>query len=627
MSTGQHPSRPSFLTRLRSRFDNSFTSGGGFVLLMLLATVLLAVVMTAVQGLISNVGFLTGPAAGKGTYFESVWDAFSKIVDHGEEPSWGERIIAILYWAIGIAVSGTIIGFITSRIQRLVQVLRKGRSPVVESGHTLILGWSPRIFPILAELAIANENVRRPLVVVFADRDREAMQDEIAARARNLGKLRVVTRRGDPSSPSDLGRTNLAGARSIIVLDAEVGDAAAVSTVLAIRAAAPGIAVPVVVEVEDAATSSALTAVSGGGVLPVRPQELVARVTAQASRQPGLATVMIDLLNFDGDEIYMTPIPELAGRTYGDALVSFDEASVIGYRDAAGVAVLNPAPSAVLPTGAAVIAIARDDDRVRFVRRDALPKAPVAPIAPAQAPAPERILLVGWSPMGRLVLESLVPFLPAGSSVHVAAREEFVPPAERAIAKVGAMEIGFTPLTVDVRDLDRVMGEVAPDEVVVLGYRSKLSVADADAMTMLTMLHLGRVMRERGSKDTRLIAEILDSRRAELAKQASADDLVVSDNLGALLIAQLAENPALAPVFHDLFDAGGATVNVVPVARYVAPGTAVTFMELVLAARERGESAIGYRNGKSGEVLVNPHKSHRLPASEADGLIVIGLLA
>jgi hypothetical protein len=137
--------------------------------------------MTVVQGLISNVGFLTGPAAGKGTYFESVWDAFSKIVDHGEEPSWGERIIAILYWAIGIAVSGTIIGFITSRIQRLVQVLRKGRSPVVESGHTLILGWSPRIFPILAELAIANENVRRPLVVVFADRDREAMQDEIAA--------------------------------------------------------------------------------------------------------------------------------------------------------------------------------------------------------------------------------------------------------------------------------------------------------------------------------------------------------------------------------------------------------------------------------------------------------------
>ena len=183
MSTGPHPRRPSFLTRLRSRFDNSFASGGGFVLLMLLATALLAVVMTAVQGLISNVEFLAGPAAGKGTYFESVWDAFSKIVDHGEEPSWGERIIAILYWAIGIAVSGTIIGFITSRIQRLVQVLRKGRSPVVESGHTLILGWSPRIFPILAELAIANENVRRPLVVIFADRDREAMQDEISARA------------------------------------------------------------------------------------------------------------------------------------------------------------------------------------------------------------------------------------------------------------------------------------------------------------------------------------------------------------------------------------------------------------------------------------------------------------
>ena len=626
MSTGPHPRRPSFLTRLRSRFDNSFTSGGGFVLLMLLATALLAVVMTAVQGLISNVEFLAGPAAGKGTYFESVWDAFSKIVDHGEEPSWGERIIAILYWAIGIAVSGTIIGFITSRIQRLVQVLRKGRSPVVESGHTLILGWSPRIFPILAELAIANENVRRPLVVIFADRDREAMQDEISARARNLGKLRVITRSGDPTSPSDLGRTNLAGARSIIVLDSEAGDAAAVSTVLAIRSAAPGSAVPVVVEVEDVATSSALSALSGGEVLPVRPQELVARVTAQASRQPGLADVMIDLLNFDGDEIYMTPIPELAGRTYGDALVSFDEAAVIGYRDAAGLTMLNPSPSAVLPTGAVIIAIAGDDDRVRYVRRGALPKVPVPPDTTAHAPAPERILLVGWSSMGLPVLEALVPFLPKGSLVHVAAREEFVPLSERAIAKVGGMEIGFTSLTADVRDLDRVMHEVAPDEVVVLGYRSRLSVADADAMTMLTMLHIGRFLRERGSRHARLIAEILDSRRAELARQASADDLVVSDNLGALMIAQLAENPALAPVFHDLFDAGGATVNVVPVARYVAPGTTVSFMELVLAARQRGESAIGYRVGETGEVLVNPHKSQLLTTNEDDGLIFIGML-
>lgn len=596
------------------------------MLLLFMATVLLAVVMTLIQALISKVSFLNGPATGQGTYFEAVWSAFSKIVDHGEEPSWGERIIAILYWAIGIAITGTIIGFITSRIQRLVQVLRKGRSPVVDSGHILILGWSPRIFPILAELAIANKNVRRPLVVVFADREREAMQDEIAVRARKLGNLRVITRRGDPTSPSDLVRANIAGARSIIVLNAEMGDATAVSTVLAIRAAVPTNTVAVVVEVEDAATASALVAVSGSELLPVRPQELVARVTAQASRQPGLAAVMIDLLDFDGDEIYMTAVPELAGRTYGDALVSFDEAAVIGYRDAAGLAVLNPSPSVVLPNGVTIIAIAQDDDQIRFVRRDSLPSVPLPPAAPARAPAPECILVVGWSPMGRLVLEALVPFLPEGSSVHVAAREEFVPPSERAIAPIGGMPVRFTMLTADVRDLDRVMDEVAPDEVVVLGYRSKLLAADADALTMLTMLHMRRWLSERGGKHARLIAEILDSRRAELAKQASADDLVVSDNLGALMIAQLAENPALAPVFSDLFDAGGATVNVVPVTRYVSPGTKISFMELVLAARERGESAIGYRVGASGDVRMNPGKSQHFTVDESDGLIVIGML-
>ena len=92
------------------------------------------------------------------------------------------------------------------------------------------------------------------------------------------------------------------------------------------------------------------------------------------------------------------------------------------------------------------------------------------------------------------------------------------------------------------------------------------------------------------------------------------------------MIAQLAENPALAPVFSDLFDAGGATVNVVPVTRYVSPGTKISFMELVLAARERGESAIGYRVGASGDVRMNPGKSQHFTVDESDGLIVIGML-
>jgi hypothetical protein len=133
-----------------------------------------------------------------------------------------------------------------------------------------------------------------------------------------------------------------------------------------------------------------------------------------------------------------------------------------------------------------------------------------------------------------------------------------------------------------------------------------------------------------GVEPTRLVAEILDSRKAELARVAAVDDLVVSDNLAALLISQISENPALAPVFEDLFDADGAAINVKPIEHYVPLGKKIAFAELVAIAAAHGESAIGYRvvaesaNDSSTGVRLNPFKTNEFTPAKGDSLIVIG---
>jgi hypothetical protein len=129
-----------------------------------------------------------------------------------------------------------------------------------------------------------------------------------------------------------------------------------------------------------------------------------------------------------------------------------------------------------------------------------------------------------------------------------------------------------------------------------------------------------------------LVAEILDSRKAELARVAAADDMVVSDNLAALLIAQVSENPSLAPVFDDLFDAEGASLNVNPIEHYVPLGKSIEFAELVAIGRSHGESVIGYRTLKGSKhdpasgVKLNPLKTDQFKPAEGDGLVVIGEL-
>src|SRR5207237_9502815 len=106
----------------------------------------------------------------------------------------------------------------------------------------------------------------------------------------------------------------------------------------------------IVAEVAAYDNASTLRTVSNGRVLTVSSEDFVAEVTAQACLRSGLASVFTELLDFDGDEMYFTPVPpELVGRPYTDALLPSDACSVLGV--AADYCELNPPPDRVLADG------------------------------------------------------------------------------------------------------------------------------------------------------------------------------------------------------------------------------------------------------------------------------------
>ena len=628
------PTKPTLRARLRYSFDNSIAKSGMFVTWMLILMIIFSILLVLLRALLILIPSFAPEGAAVSFEFNTFWKSFASIFGRGGEDFWVDRIINFLTWAITVALAGSVTGFIVGVITRTFDRLRKGKSPIVDNGHTLILGWSNRIYPILKELAIANQNVKKAKVVIFSEHTRDFMEDEIEARATELGKLKVITRTGDVTNPEDLKRSNIAGAKSIIVLDSdEAGDANVVSTVLAIKAVNPNPKIRIIAEIDDANTGEALTTATNGHVITVRSHEIIARVTAQASRRPGLAAVILDLLDFSGDEIYFANVPALSGKTYADAILAFNEASVVGIQEN-GVTKVNPAMETVLTANTRIIAIAEDDDKVVYtgVRED-IAKTQVVK-AVREADRAESLLIIGWSSMGRTVLTELAEFLPAGSTVHIVGQQRFVDPAELADLSFGDIKVSYATVTGDIDDLIAAAKDKHYDEIIVLGYRNAITEAEADAQTMLTMLQMNQLFNQEGNgvEPTRLVAEILDSRKIELARVAAVDDLVVSDSLAALLIAQISENPALAPVFSDLFDATGATMNVRSITDYVSEGKSVSFAELAAIARNFGESAIGYRsaNGAVGDpitgVLLNPAKTMEFVPAKGDALVVVGSL-
>ena len=61
----------------------------------------------------------------------------------GDEGNWPYLFAMLAVTIGGIFIISSLIGILTTGLEARLDSLRKGRSKVVESDHTVILGWSP----------------------------------------------------------------------------------------------------------------------------------------------------------------------------------------------------------------------------------------------------------------------------------------------------------------------------------------------------------------------------------------------------------------------------------------------------------------------------------------------------
>jgi len=626
-----HPNKPN---AIREGLDRIIAKGSlSFVFLIFLVGLVVNFVVAAITALVElepKENYLSKLAS-------EMWINvnFTFLGGSGPDHFWARVFIPITA-ILTIGVTAIIFAYTTNKLSDYLTELRKGKSPITFVDHTLILGWSNRIYSVIRELDTANQNQKNPVIVVFSNMDRGEMEILLKANLGDVKHTKIITREGDPTNINELTRANAPGSKSIIILDASTdSDATVISTILAIQAIDRSSLVPIVAEMDSDLYSEALEESLERSISIVRSNQLITRITAQSTRAAGLTPVLLDLLDFDGDEIYFGLATELIGHTYKDALTAFEESAIIGLRNSEGIIFVNPPGDTVIGEGDHVIAIAKDDDRIIFAglapELDSI-KNQARELAAHTYREPERILVLGWSQMGHNVISEMLPFLPSNSTLQVIADSRIADISGLSGDPFPGLAVTYTEAPTTVGQLADSVSGTKYDEVMILAYREGVSAHDADSRTLATILVMNRLfsLENNGVEPTRLIAELLDSKNLPLAKVASADDLVMSDNLAALLIAQLSENADLKPIFDDLFDIQGATINIYPIERYVPLGQDISFQELVAHACSFGESAIGYRidldhreDAQAG-VRLNPSKSTRFTATSGDGLIVVG---
>ena len=248
--------------------------------------------------------------------------------------------------------------------------------------------------------------------------------------------------------------------------------------------------------------------------------------------------------------------------------------------------------------------------------------------------------MIGWTFKSAAIVREFADYIIEGSEVHVMLKN----PTDAQAGEIKALneeleDIDVALVVKDCLDMEDLLS-VRPfeyDNIIVLaGTSSDDGATDAarvDSENIVAMLLLRRIFSQypAESQNTKLITEILDSQNDELVAKAGVKDVIISNRLVSMIMAQISESRDIEKVYDDIFQEDGSEIYLKPAHLYFnALPVEVTFADLMGLAQRRGEICIGVKN-KSLEnskednngIQLIPEKNTRFELHAEDSLVVL----
>lgn len=619
---------------------------------------------------------------------DALWWAFLRLTDPGylgdDQGTWRRTVSTVLTVLGYVVFLGSLVAIMTQWLNQKLMELQRGLTPIAQSNHILVLGWTTRTATIVRELLVAEGRVRRFLeghgtrrlrvVVLVEETTLELVQDLRDRMGEYWDPKEIILRSGSPMRVEHLRRVDYRHAAAIIVpssdgtADSRVSRDARVIKVLLSAGCGGGIDAPgaaeahdwplVVAELTDADKMPVARRAYGGPIEIIAGDLVIAQLVAQNIRHPGLSNVYGELLSHDtGNEIYVREASGWADQPWASTADAFPSAIPIGIVRQQGASfqpLLNPPATLRLRPGDRLVLLARSFDdtepaispsRTVASASEAAPgmpgmlglvlampsgDAPAADAPPAlPLPTQRRVLVLGWSHKFPALLRELDSFGGERFSLDVLSR---VPISDR-MAELGrrGVEPGRCMVHHHEGDYTRlsILAALDPqgyDQIVFLAVDWQDDEAESDARTVLGYLVLQDAL-QGATRRPSVLVELLDPENVRLFPRGDAE-LIVSPLVLGHMLTQVALRRELASVFDDIFGPGDTELRFRPITQLCTPGTPYTFNDIAHLALARDEVALGlriaaWRGAPNGGVRLNPGAYSQWTLAAADEVVVL----
>ncbi|XP_020095805.1 probable ion channel POLLUX [Ananas comosus] len=128
---------------------------------------------------------------------------------------------------------------------------------------------------------------------------------------------------------------------------------------------------------------------------------------------------------------------------------------------------------------------------------------------------------------------------------------------------------------------------------------------------------------QQASDKSIIISEILDSRTRNLVSVSKISDYVLSNELVSMALAMVAEDKQINRVLEELFAEEGNEMCIRPAEYYLYEQEELSFYDIMVRARERGEIVIGYRLANTDQAIMNPASKSEVRKWSLDDVFVV----
>ena len=647
--------------KIRYSMDNFMSRGSSSIFLALLGLFLIGFLIMVVVRLIAN-AFV--PDETLSSWGEIPWRVYVAVMEGSAaetdgDSNWIAKLTSILAVMVGLILFSSMVAFITSVFEAKLDELRRGRSLVLETDHTLILGFGDRILEVIRELIEANESESDASIVILAENDKEEMDNIIRDSITDFATTRVITRSGVVTNINNLKKVMAENAKSVIIMNSaaswrpenerNLADALVLKSIMSIIAVCDGEThPPIVCEIHSDRDRDLAENISDGVVKALNEVSVLSRMIAQlALSRNGLSIVYSDMVGFDGNEFYFYKPDEGWGErlTFGDSINRFKSSTPMGIHNSKGDIILNPPKEMFVENDDELIIFAEDDSTIFYFKEPVFKSTAFEIPSSRVEPRSHRVALLNWTTKTSIILEKLCSYLPKGSELYTYASTKVSEmDSSKKLLNEKYPDISISMNEIDLNNLGS-LNDIEPqdfDSILILS-PGGTTIEEMDAYVISMLIRIRQILISKkddenniiDSKDwPKLITEVMDSENIDIILNSGVEDFMVSNQFVSQIMAQVSEEPMALDVYDDLFQSEGSELYIKPASYYFdfkdKKTITMPYGECVQAAKLRNEVILGLqihadqkdKDNMFGIILI-PDKNDEFTLSEEDGLIAL----